>query len=100
MRAVSGASTRAGVVDLSPIAAELRSFSGRGGSTEGAILITGRAGGAADPVPIGGRVMAGNPFLAAPIDLHRSAHYVHWGIVQISVPNLIAVGLPVLVLET
>jgi len=42
--------------------------------------------------------MAGNPFLAAPIDLHRSAHYVHWGIVQISVPNLIVIGLLVLVL--
>ena len=32
-----------------------------------------------------------------PIDLHRPAHYVHWGVVQISVPNLIAIGLMVLV---
>ena len=35
--------------------------------------------------------------LAAPIDLHRPAHYVHWGVVQISVPNLIVIGLMVLV---
>lgn len=42
--------------------------------------------------------MADYQLLAAPIDLHRPAHYVHWGIVQISVPNLIVVGLLVLVL--
>ncbi len=41
--------------------------------------------------------MSAHRLLAAPIDLHRPAHYVHWGVVQISVPNLIVIGLMVLV---
>jgi len=41
--------------------------------------------------------MSAYRLLAAPIDLHRPAHYVHWGVVQISVPNLIVIGLMVLV---
>jgi len=41
--------------------------------------------------------MSAYQLLAAPIDLHRPAHYVHWGVVQISVPNLIVIGLMVLV---
>jgi hypothetical protein len=42
--------------------------------------------------------MAGHRLLVAPVDLHRPAHYVHWGVVQISVPNLVVIGLMVLVL--
>lgn len=42
--------------------------------------------------------MAGEWLLAAPIDLHRPAHYVHWGVVQISVPNLIVIALMIVVL--
>ncbi|MDH6114610.1 hypothetical protein P3T34_007710 [Kitasatospora sp. MAP12-44] len=35
--------------------------------------------------------------LAAPVDLNHTGHYVHWGVVQISVANLVVVGLMVLV---
>ncbi|MEE1784938.1 hypothetical protein PUR71_18775 [Streptomyces sp. SP17BM10] len=35
--------------------------------------------------------------LAAPIDLDHTGHYVHWGVVQISVANLVVIGLMVLV---
>ncbi|MFI6844181.1 hypothetical protein OG535_39130 [Kitasatospora sp. NBC_00085] len=35
--------------------------------------------------------------LAAPIDLNHTGHYVHWGVVQISVANLVVIGLMVLV---
>lgn len=33
---------------------------------------------------------AGNP---GPINLNHLGHYVHWGVVQISVANLIVIGL-------
>ena len=56
-----------------------------------------RAGRAADPFPNRRSAMSAYRLLAAPIDLHRPAHYVHWGVVQISVPNLIVIGLMVLV---
>lgn len=35
--------------------------------------------------------------LAAPVDLNGSGHYLHWGFVQVSVANLVVVGLMVLV---
>ena len=31
--------------------------------------------------------------LAAPIDLNGKGHYVHWGVIQISVANLVVIGL-------
>lgn len=30
--------------------------------------------------------------LAAPINLNHPGHYVHWGVIQISVANLIVIG--------
>ena len=30
---------------------------------------------------------------AAPIDLNHTGHYVHWGVIQISVANLVVIGL-------
>ncbi|WP_035805736.1 hypothetical protein [Kitasatospora mediocidica] len=35
--------------------------------------------------------------LAAPIDLDGTGRYVHWGVVQISVANLVVIALMVLV---
>ncbi len=35
--------------------------------------------------------------LAAPVDLSHTGHYLHWGVVQISVANLVVVCLMVLV---
>ena len=34
------------------------------------------------------RVIAMSRVLAAPVNLNRSGHYVHWGVIQISVANL------------
>lgn len=34
---------------------------------------------------------------AVPVDLNGPGHYVHWGVVQISVANLVVVGVMVLV---
>ena len=34
--------------------------------------------------------------LAAPIDLNNPGHYVHWGVIQISVANLIVIGVMIL----
>src|SRR3954447_14198929 len=31
--------------------------------------------------------------LAAPVDLNQPGHYVHWGVVQISVANLVVIGI-------
>ena len=36
---------------------------------------------------------AGEVALAAPIDLNGTGHYVHWGVVQLSVANLVVIGL-------
>jgi len=33
--------------------------------------------------------------LAAPINLNHPGHYLHWGVVQISVANLVVVGVMV-----
>jgi hypothetical protein len=35
--------------------------------------------------------------LAAPIDLNGPGHYLHWGVIQISLANLIVIGLMLLV---
>ena len=35
--------------------------------------------------------------LAAPVDLNHKGHYVHWGVVQISVANLVVIGLMVVI---
>jgi hypothetical protein len=35
--------------------------------------------------------------LAAPVDLNGTGHYVHWGVVQLSVANLVVIGLIVVV---
>lgn len=45
-----------------------------------------------DPVraPIGG-------LAAAPINLNHPGHYVHWGVIQISVANLVMIVLMVVV---
>ena len=34
--------------------------------------------------------------LAAPVNLDHPGHYVHWGVIQISVANLIVIGLMLL----
>ncbi|MBM9506472.1 hypothetical protein [Actinacidiphila acididurans] len=50
--------------------------------------------------------MAGHPhsveegavrFVAAPVDLGGTGHYVHWGVVQLSVANLVVIGLMLVV---
>ncbi|GAA2244507.1 hypothetical protein GCM10010430_27900 [Kitasatospora cystarginea] len=35
--------------------------------------------------------------LSAPVDLNHPGHYVHWGVVQISVTNLVVICLMVVV---
>ncbi|MFI6564509.1 hypothetical protein [Streptomyces sp. NPDC050534] len=35
--------------------------------------------------------------LAAPIDLNGTGSYVHWGVVQLSVANLVVIGLMLVV---
>ncbi|MEU8925339.1 hypothetical protein AB0D10_31130 [Kitasatospora sp. NPDC048545] len=35
--------------------------------------------------------------LAAPIDLDGTGHYIHWGVVQISVSNLVVIALMITV---
>jgi hypothetical protein len=35
--------------------------------------------------------------LAAPIDLNHPGTYIHWGVIQLSVANLVVIGLMVLV---
>jgi hypothetical protein len=47
--------------------------------------------------------MAGRPqtverVLAVPVDLNGTGHYVHWGVVQVSVANLVVVGAMLVVL--
>ncbi|MFI1162450.1 hypothetical protein ACH4UM_02285 [Streptomyces sp. NPDC020801] len=35
--------------------------------------------------------------LAAPVDLNGTGRYVHWGVIQLSVANLVVIGLMVIV---
>jgi len=49
--------------------------------------------------------MTGHPasdgrVLGAPIDLNGTGHYVHWGVVQVSVANLVVVGVMLVVFVT
>jgi hypothetical protein len=32
----------------------------------------------------------------APVDLNHTGHYVHWGVIQISVANLVVIGIMIL----
>jgi hypothetical protein len=34
--------------------------------------------------------------VAAPVDLNHTGHYLHWGVIQISVANLVVIGIMVL----
>jgi hypothetical protein len=34
---------------------------------------------------------------AAAVDLNHNGHYVHWGVIQISVANLVVIGIMILV---
>jgi hypothetical protein len=47
-----------------------------------------------------GLVRAAGGGLAAPIDLNHTGHYVHWGVIQISVANLVVIVLMVVVFVT
>jgi hypothetical protein len=38
-----------------------------------------------------GLVRAAGGALAAPVNLNHTGHYVHWGVVQISVANLVVI---------
>ena len=44
-----------------------------------------------------GHPYSGGHALAAPIDLDGPGHYVHWGVVQISVANLVVIGVMLVV---
>ena len=39
--------------------------------------------------------MIADTLLAAPVDLNSPGHYVHWGVIQISVANLVVIGVMV-----
>ena len=34
--------------------------------------------------------------LAAPVDLNHTGHYLHWGVIQLSVANIVVIGVMVL----
>ena len=34
---------------------------------------------------------------AAPVNLNHPGHYVHWGVIQLSVANLVVIGIMVVV---
>jgi hypothetical protein len=34
-------------------------------------------------------------FVAAPVNLNHPGHYVHWGVIQLSVANLVVIGIMV-----
>jgi hypothetical protein len=46
---------------------------------------------------ITGLLLSGGRALAAPIDLNGPGRYVHWGVIQLSVANLLVIGVMVLV---
>lgn len=39
----------------------------------------------------------GLPPAAAPVDLNGPGHYLHWGVIQLSVANLVVIGVMVLI---
>ncbi|MFF4501384.1 hypothetical protein [Streptomyces sp. NPDC001401] len=46
---------------------------------------------------ITGLLLSGGRVLAAPIDLNGTGRYVHWGVIQLSVANLVVIGVMVVV---
>lgn len=44
-----------------------------------------------------GHPHSGERGLSAPIDLNGTGQYVHWGVVQVSVANLVVIGLMLVV---
>ncbi|WP_406169747.1 hypothetical protein [Streptomyces sp. NBC_00996] len=46
---------------------------------------------------ITGLSLSGGRALGAPIDLNGTGRYVHWGVIQLSVANLVVIGLMVVV---
>lgn len=40
---------------------------------------------------------SGARLLAAPVDLNGTGRYVHWGVVQLSVANLVVIGVMLVV---
>lgn len=46
---------------------------------------------------ITGPLLSGGRALAAPIDLNGTGRYVHWGVIQLSVANLVIIGVMVVV---
>jgi len=41
--------------------------------------------------------MAMSYVLAAPVNLNHPGHYVHWGVIQLSVANLVVIGVMVVI---
>lgn len=41
--------------------------------------------------------MAAWDLSAAPVNLNHPGHYVHWGVIQLSVANLVVIGIMVVV---
>lgn len=41
--------------------------------------------------------MAVHTLLAAPVNLSHPGHYVHWGVIQLSVANLVVIGIMLIV---
>jgi hypothetical protein len=39
--------------------------------------------------------MAMSYLVAAPVNLNHPGHYVHWGVIQLSVANLVVIGVMV-----
>ncbi|MFF4131958.1 hypothetical protein ACFY1B_10535 [Streptomyces mirabilis] len=48
-------------------------------------------------VTMTGLLLPGGHVLAAPVDLNGAGRYVHWGVIQVSVANLVVIGLMVIV---
>ncbi|MET8942065.1 hypothetical protein ABZX30_00345 [Streptomyces sp. NPDC004542] len=44
-----------------------------------------------------GSLLSRGRAFAAPVDLNGTGHYVHWGFIQVSVANLVVIGLMVIV---
>jgi len=46
---------------------------------------------------ITGPLLSDSRALSAPVDLNGTGHYVHWGVIQLSVSNLVVIGVMVVV---
>ena len=51
-------------------------------------IVADRTGRLSSPTPEGGPMVR---MLAAPIDLNHTGHYLHWGVIQISLANLVVI---------